>query len=155
MLLMLLACAGAEIDRLDAEVLNLQAELDALEEQVEAIEEDEWDTGETAEPQPGEIEIGFQSLGAPYWQADISFSEEAYGALIVTAGAAEGVITSPTWTNDCFTAAWSYDGPTDELLLVVEVEWASGAWSCVQLVGPDVKPVTGCDVVQAHPVSCA
>lgn len=116
---------------------------------------DSADTGAPdSPPAAGDIEIGFQYLGGPYWQADVVLSEVAYAGLWVTMGAEAGLVADRAWTGECITAAWDYEGPADQLLLVVEVEWQSGAWSCAQLVGPDVTPISDCDVVQARDVRC-
>lgn len=155
MLFLLLACAPSD-DRIE----DLEDRLEAVEDDLAELSEVE-DTGfaptdsdDTAPPEPGELVIQLSFAGWHYWQADVVLSEEAWAEMYVTAGASDGVLASRGWTGECIRAAWDYEGDAEAQLVVVEVDWPNGAYSCAQVVGRDAVPIDGCEVVQSRPASC-
>lgn len=154
MLLLLLACTHSDLEQ----------RVKDLEESIDAHDTDaggDWDTAhedtgwpEEVEPQPGDMTIALAQLDTPYWQADVVLSEVAEASLWVTGATGDGLIADRRWTGECTRAAWDYHGEAEALLVVVEVEWTNGAYSCQQLVGQDATPIDDCEIVQARSASC-
>lgn len=150
MLLMLLACYAGEIERLEGEIDDLQEEVDELEDQI--AETDSAVDSEADIPAPGDVFVDAAwDSGSKIWTVSVELSEPGEGGLIgsyVNYDSVELPLTG-TCTTAQIDEGWGY-----AVTFTVEVEWASGAWSCTEVLGPDAQPSTGCEAVRVRPVGC-
>lgn len=152
MLLMLLACYAGEIERLEGEIDDLQEEVVELEGQIAGADTAAPSDSEADTPTPGDVFVdAAYDSGPRIWTVSVELSEPGEGVLIGSYVNYDSVELPLTGT--CTTAQIDEEWG-GYVTFTVEVEWASGAWSCVEVLGPDAQPSTRCEAVKVRPVEC-
>lgn len=150
-----------DVDGLEDDVDGLEGDVDGLEDDVDDIEAQLEDTGtldtgalDTGEPppEPGEVLIDARwDAASRLWSVVVELDGDGDGSVIASylnIDSREVELTGRC-TEFAIDEQW-----TAAVTFTAEVEWASGAWSCTQLLHADGQPSDGCAQVVTRPSSC-